>query len=65
MVSFNTAVIFAAMASRVFASPTALEPRATPKVYLCGDSTMATNGGGSGTQGKRHLRVYAKPSFLS
>ncbi|KAI0129690.1 rhamnogalacturonan acetylesterase [Xylariales sp. AK1849] len=35
---------------RVAASPTpvALAPRATPTVYLCGDSTMAKNGAGDG-----------------
>lgn len=39
------------LSSTALALPSALAPRATPKVYLCGDSTTAVNGGGSGTQG--------------
>lgn len=35
----------------VSASPVALEARATPTIYLIGDSTMAKGGGGSGTNG--------------
>ena len=41
----------ATMAAVSSASPAGLGKRATPKVYMAGDSTMALNGGGSGTQG--------------
>lgn len=32
-------------------SPKAVAAAATPTIYMCGDSTMAKGGGGSGTQG--------------
>jgi hypothetical protein len=42
----------ACLATLVSAAPTEeKEKRATPKVYLAGDSTMALGGGGTGTQG--------------
>lgn len=41
-----------ALATSAVAMPTAQpEKRATPKIYLAGDSTMAKAGGGSGTEG--------------
>lgn len=54
----TTASVFAAMAARVFAAP-ALEERATPRIFLIGDSTMAPNGGGSGTQGWGEYLKYS------
>ena len=43
----------AALAATALAAPVEdIEKRATPKVYLAGDSTMALGGGGSGTQGE-------------
>lgn len=43
----------ATLAELASAAPTelSLTKRATPTVYLAGDSTMALGGGGSGTQG--------------
>jgi rhamnogalacturonan acetylesterase len=35
-----------------------MEKRATPTVYLAGDSTMAKGGGGTSTQG--HLQQFPK-----
>ncbi|OJD38613.1 rhamnogalacturonan acetylesterase [Diplodia corticola] len=35
------------------------EKRATPKIYLAGDSTMANNGGGSGTAGWGQYLAYS------
>lgn len=32
---------------------------AVPTIYLCGDSTMAENGGGGGTQGWGHYLPYS------
>lgn len=44
--------IISALAIAVVAAPAeTIEKRATPKVYLAGDSTMALGGGGTGTQG--------------
>lgn len=36
-----------------------------PTVYLCGDSTMAEGGGGSGTQGWGHYLQYSFPSSVA
>ncbi|EKG19189.1 hypothetical protein MPH_03559 [Macrophomina phaseolina MS6] len=44
-----------ALAASAVAMPTGSAPnekRATPKIYLAGDSTMAKSGGGSGTEGR-------------
>lgn len=49
---FRDVALAVGLASLVVASPTEYSKRATPKVYLAGDSTMALGGGGSGTQGK-------------
>lgn len=46
------------MAARVFSAPT-LEERASPRVFLIGDSTMAKGGGGSGTQGWGEYLQYS------
>jgi rhamnogalacturonan acetylesterase len=45
--------LFFAMAATTWAAP-ALEERATPKIYLAGDSTMAPGDGGEGTNGTPH-----------
>lgn len=44
--------ILSVLMAVVTAAPAEVEKRATPKLYLAGDSTMALGGGGSGTQGK-------------
>jgi rhamnogalacturonan acetylesterase len=47
------AIIPAFLAVTAVTAPTEeLEKRATPTVYLVGDSTMALGGGGTGTQGR-------------
>lgn len=44
--------ILSALAVAALAAPSKeIKKRATPKVYLAGDSTMALGGGGTGTQG--------------
>lgn len=44
--------ILSALAVAALAAPTKdIAKRATPKVYLAGDSTMALGGGGTETQG--------------
>jgi rhamnogalacturonan acetylesterase len=44
--------IISALAATAIAAPAEdIEKRATPNVYLAGDSTMALGGGGTGTQG--------------
>lgn len=48
-------------ASNVVVAPNAVARAAssTPTVYMCGDSTMALGGGGTGTQGTYHsLNTY-------
>ncbi|KAH6664574.1 carbohydrate esterase family 12 protein [Halenospora varia] len=51
MKSFQAAV-YAALAGLALAAPVEeIEKRATPTLYLIGDSTMAKGGGGTGTQG--------------
>jgi len=52
----SSLILPAVLASTAIASPTQPEKRATPKVYLAGDSTMALGGGGSGTQGSQSLQ---------
>lgn len=50
---YSFAAIPAVLATLAFAAPAEnIEKRATPTVYLAGDSTMALGGGGSGTQGE-------------
>lgn len=57
MKSFYTA-LSATLATVALAAPA--EKRATPIVYLVGDSTMALGGGGTGTQGRNpSTRLYA------
>lgn len=56
-------LVSAAMAAISTASPAEIERRATPKVYLAGDSTMALGGGGSGTQGEHPLPLNQSPIF--
>lgn len=51
----------AAMATLALAAPADVEKRATPKVILAGDSTMAKGGGGSGTEGKPSTLCYPQP----
>ncbi|KAK7721525.1 Rhamnogalacturonan acetylesterase [Botryosphaeria dothidea] len=49
-----------ALATSAVAMPTAQpEKRATPKIYLAGDSTMAKAGGGSGTEGWGQYLAYS------
>ncbi|MAD85518.1 MAG: hypothetical protein CL912_21370 [Deltaproteobacteria bacterium] len=45
--------LLAALASAAPAEE--IEKRATPTIYMAGDSTMAVGGGGSGTNGKKLL----------
>jgi rhamnogalacturonan acetylesterase len=48
-------------------TPTALAPRATPTLYLCGDSTMAEGGGGDGeTDGwGQYISAYTTISVVN
>jgi hypothetical protein len=46
----SPAFLFFAMAATTWAAP-APEERATPKIYLAGDSIMAPGGGGADTNG--------------
>lgn len=49
-------VVLPALAAAALAAPAEhAEKRATPHVYLAGDSTMALGGGGTGTQGTSSL----------
>lgn len=51
-----------ALAIAALAAPAKeIEKRATPNIYLAGDSTMALGGGGTGTQGIFSLRVPPAP----
>lgn len=52
MKSFSSRLVLA-LASLAIATPVEenILKRATPNVYLAGDSTMAKGGGGSGTDG--------------
>jgi len=54
MKSFYQIPLSAVLATLALAAPADESPvkRATPKLYLAGDSTMAKGGGGSGTDGK-------------
>jgi rhamnogalacturonan acetylesterase len=47
---FSPILHFSAMVATIWAV-SVLEGRATPKLYLAGDSTMAQGGGGGGTNG--------------
>ena len=54
--------LFAALATLALAAPAdeTVSKRATPKVYLAGDSTMASGGGGTSTQGTYRSRLLFK-----
>lgn len=52
-----TAVLFAAIAANVCAAPV-LEERATPRIFLIGDSTMAPHGGGADINGTASIFTY-------
>lgn len=62
-------LVLLALAACAWAAPagTATEAAAArvPTVYLCGDSTMAENGGGSGTQGWGHYLQYSFASSVA
>lgn len=57
----------ASTSSTVASSATSTSTAATriPTVYLCGDSTMAEGGGGSGTQGWGHYLQYSFASSVA
>ncbi len=49
----SVACLSVALATLAVAAPTTddVEKRSVPHLYLCGDSTMAVKGGGTGTEG--------------
>ncbi|KAF2757111.1 secreted rhamnogalacturonan acetylesteras-like protein [Pseudovirgaria hyperparasitica] len=55
----STLFVAAVMALESLAAPGGSLEKRAPVVYLAGDSTMAENGGGSGTQGWGHYLPYS------